>query len=258
MMLPLLISFSGGRSSAFMTKFLIERFPTRTKVIVFANTGKEREETLEFVNECDTRWNCNVVWIEAHTQMQKGTGTEFRIVDFSTASRNGEPFKQLIQKFGIPNIAVPFCSRDLKKIIIHKYMRSLGYDIYETAIGFRSDEWERIEKRKSNPKTNEIFPLADLGIDKKCINNWWKQQDFDLKIKDYQGNCDCCFKKSRSKLVQIATEEPERFDWWANMENKYGNGIVFFREHTSATEIVDIASSKIPMYEDNDDYSCLC
>jgi len=33
MMVPLLISFSGGRSSAFMTKYLCTRYPDRKKVI---------------------------------------------------------------------------------------------------------------------------------------------------------------------------------------------------------------------------------
>jgi len=32
--------------------------------VCFANTGKEREETLRFVHECETRWGVRVHWIE--------------------------------------------------------------------------------------------------------------------------------------------------------------------------------------------------
>lgn len=40
-MKPLVIQFSGGRTSAFMTKFLFEYFPDREKHVLFENTGLE-------------------------------------------------------------------------------------------------------------------------------------------------------------------------------------------------------------------------
>ena len=55
---PALISFSGGRTSAYMLKQIIDahrgKLPDDVHV-AFANTGKEREETLRFVNECARR-----------------------------------------------------------------------------------------------------------------------------------------------------------------------------------------------------------
>lgn len=64
---PALISFSGGRTSAYMLHQILHahdgELPSDV-VVTFANTGKEREETLRFVYECGIRWNCNIHWLE--------------------------------------------------------------------------------------------------------------------------------------------------------------------------------------------------
>lgn len=52
----LLISFRGGRTSAYMAWFLTHKWEYRDRYeicVVFANTGKERPETLKFVDSCD-------------------------------------------------------------------------------------------------------------------------------------------------------------------------------------------------------------
>jgi len=64
---PTCISFSGGRTSAFMLYKVLEAhqmsLPSQAKVI-FCNTGKEEEATLKFVNECSKRWNVEITWLE--------------------------------------------------------------------------------------------------------------------------------------------------------------------------------------------------
>ena len=57
-------SFSGGRTSAYMTYWMLNEWKDRDKyemIVVFANTGKEREETLDFVEKCDKAFGFNVV-----------------------------------------------------------------------------------------------------------------------------------------------------------------------------------------------------
>lgn len=115
-MKPLVISFSGGRTSAYMTKLLQEKYGNKREIItIFANTGKEREETLEFVNECDKSFGFRTTWIESYQHHGQRKSPGFRIVDFESASRNGEPFEDMIRKHGIPNVSFPHCSRELKK-----------------------------------------------------------------------------------------------------------------------------------------------
>ena len=97
---PTIINFCGGRSSAFLLNHILAAhdytLPSTAKV-VFANTGKEREETLEFVRECGIRWNVTIHWIEYQRREGAKGGSKdpkhtWRPVNFRSASRNGEPF----------------------------------------------------------------------------------------------------------------------------------------------------------------------
>ena len=217
---PLLVTFSGGRTSAFMARLLLElpKYKNIQKLIVFANTGRENEATLNFVNECDKRWNLNLVWLEADVNEEKGKGTTYKIVDFETASRNGEPFEAVIKKYGLPSKLYRHCTRELKENPIHKYAKDILGSVYLTAIGIRADEKHRLGR-----KPNYIYPLAELGFTEQIIRNWWDAQDFDLDLKDYQGNCDLCFLKSKRKKLTILNENPKVADWWATMEQAFGS-----------------------------------
>ncbi len=71
----LAISFSGGRTSAVMTKILLDKFPEKEIIITFANTGLEHPDTLRFVKDCDENiFNNKVVWIEGVTTHGKRKG----------------------------------------------------------------------------------------------------------------------------------------------------------------------------------------
>ena len=64
---PALISFSGGRTSAFMLHGILQAYDGQLPedvVVAFANTGKEREETLRFVHECGLVWGVPIHWVE--------------------------------------------------------------------------------------------------------------------------------------------------------------------------------------------------
>mgnify|MGYP000751675079 FL=1 len=61
----LLVSFSGGETSAYLAKWLIDnKSDDYNMVFVFANTGDEEEETLKFVDLCSSKWNMELVWVE--------------------------------------------------------------------------------------------------------------------------------------------------------------------------------------------------
>src|SRR6185437_11063399 len=201
-MRKLLVSFSGGRTSAYMAHRLMNEFAGELR-FVFANTGCEDERTLIFVDRCAKEWGIEIVWIEALVHHGERVSCTHRIVDFATASRHGEPFEQMILKYGIPNKNFPHCTRELKQRPIQSYMRAIGWDEEFTAIGIRSDEPGRI-----NPKREElrlVYPLAHwFPTNKRSINEWWDDQPFKLGLMEHEGNCVWCWKKSLTKLIRIA------------------------------------------------------
>tara|TARA_R110001592_G_scaffold87052_1_gene256947 strand:+ start:12527 stop:13405 length:879 start_codon:yes stop_codon:yes gene_type:complete len=245
-----LISFSGGETSAYMAKWLLENKSNEYDFVsVFANTGQENEETLKFVDQCDKAFNMNLVWIEAKINQELGKGTRWNIVNYETASRNGEVFEDAIKKYGIPNLNNNWCTRDLKIYPIHNFMK-LGLKLtnYDTAIGIRVDEIDRVSKNRV--KDQFIYPLVSMKpMTKPQINKFWSNQSFRLNLKGYEGNCKACWKKSFNKLMTIAVEKPEYFDFVIDMESKYADYIPpqkaaslespnnFFRQNKSVIDI---------------------
>src|ERR1017187_44014 len=160
-MMRCLISFSGGETSAYMTWWMLQnKKPGDEYLVVFANTGQENDETLNFVHKCDkqlfTPLGHPVVWIEAVMQ-PKGKAPTHKVVTFETADRDGHDlssaplpgltvFEAAIKKYGIPNSKFKDCTRNLKRNPIESYARSRGWKNgeYKTAIGIRADEIDRV------------------------------------------------------------------------------------------------------------------
>lgn len=219
----LLISFSGGRTSAYMLWWLMNEWQDRDnwdKVVIFANTGKEVEGTLFFVDECSQEWNIPVIWVEAiPSEKGKGWSVNHKVVTYETASRNGEPFEAMISKIGIPRTDEPHCSRQLKTYAIESYIKSIGWKGYYRAIGIRVDENRIIDNYKSK---RYMYPLVHLNPkNKRQISEWWDKQLFDLNIHPDDGNCDNCWKKDFPRLVRNMVRNPKSFEWWSEMQLKY-------------------------------------
>lgn len=164
-------SFSGGRTSAYMLSQVMDSNTDLDDLIItFANTGREHPATLEFVRECAERWDAPIAWLEF-----RDDDAGFAVVDYASASRQGEPFEALIRKRKyLPNPVTRFCTIDLKIRIIHKYLRSLGLSTEEAPLdmmtGIRADEPRRVVKIRHRKSTSEskwatmIMPLADAGV----------------------------------------------------------------------------------------------
>ena len=249
------VSFSGGRTSAYMGWWLKHHTEHELK-FVFMNTGCEHPATLEFLNECDKRWKLDLVWIEAvvnHAGRGHGFGTKHKVVTYETAARNGDPFEDMIKKYGLPNQAYPHCTRETKLNPYMSYIKSAGLTEYSTAIGIRSDEVDRVSA--TYIEDNLVYPLITMHpTTNNDIMNWWAKYAFDLNLVEPYGNCVWCWKKSFRKLGTIAQQNPEMFEFPARMESEYalaghnidGNKRRLFRKNTSTKDILEMSKDTIP------------
>lgn len=218
---PALISFSGGRTSGYMLWRILQAhggiLPDDVKV-TFANTGKERPQTLDFVNECGARWGVYIEWLEYRSHKESERRWR-RVTPNDTPSLNGEPFAALIHdKQYLPNPVARLCTVNLKLKPMEGYARSLGWDDYLNVVGLRADEPSRVARMRGT----YAVPLAVAGITKPDIMAFWKGNDFDLAIKPGEGNCDLCFLKSAAQISAMMRDIPHIEDWWIDEETKRG------------------------------------
>jgi len=107
---PAVISFSGGRTSAYMLRRILDEGLQNDVFVVFADTGLERKETYDFVNQCSINWNIKVHWVS----YPKG--------EFDT------PFEAIIKKRKyLPNPVTRFRTQEMKINRIRDFMRARGF-----------------------------------------------------------------------------------------------------------------------------------
>lgn len=268
---PTCISFSGGRTSAFMLYKVLEAHQMslpKDAVVCFANTGKEDEATLKFVHDCETNWNVPIVWLE--WQDAEESKDRWKEVTYETAARNGEPFEAVIRKKQyLPNPVTRFCTIEMKIRTIANYLFSKGMCAtrsegeYMSWVGIRVDEPRRAAKIP-----RDRTPLVTAGVGKKEIGDFWKNQPFDLGLPNfngvtYHGNCDLCFLKGESQTRSLIAEKPERAVWWAKMEAlalaSKPDGARFRKDRDSYQSMMNYAKDQMPMFDNPDDsIECFC
>jgi hypothetical protein len=261
---PTVISFSGGRTSGYMLWRVLQsnKGLPDDAIVIFANTGKEEESTLEFVRDCSVNWNVPISWVEFRDSEEK-----FIEVTFETASRNGEPFEQLIlKKKYLPNPVTRFCTIELKIMAIHKFLKSKGWKHNENMdwVGIRADEPRRAAKI-----ARERTPLVTAGVNAEEVGKFWESQSFNLRLpningKTFHGNCDLCFLKGAKQTLSLIQEKPDRAIWWAKMETlvqtsdkTFGAGARFRKDRPSYAEMHKYVGKQIDMIDD-ESISCFC
>lgn len=210
------IAFSGGRSSAYMLHQILMAngdLPDRVEV-TFQNTGREAEETLEFVAEVGRRWGVSITWLE-----YRPTPPLFEVIGFQAASRASEPFEALIRrKKYLPNQQARFCTIELKVRTAKRYLRTLGWERWTNCVGLRADEPARLNKPAPKDRWVVWHPMAGAGITKRDVAEFWRRQPFDLQLENVNGktpdgNCIDCFLKSEATIAAFHRRFPE--DTWS-------------------------------------------
>jgi len=270
---PTCISFSGGRTSAFMLYKVLEAHQMSLPpeaIVCFANTGKEDEATLQFVKDCQDNWAVPITWLE-YVDAEE-TKDRWKQVNFETASRDGEPFEALIRKRNyLPNPVSRFCTVELKVRTIHRYLKANGWTEWDSMLGIRADEQRRLAKignQDYGKHEEKIAPLGGMGVTKETVGNFWRNQSFDLGLPNMNGvtmhgNCDLCFLKGGAQVLSLIQEKPERAVWWAKMEAlalaSRPSGAVFRSDRPSYAQMIKFASEQKDMFDPNEEtISCFC
>ncbi len=271
------ISFSGGRTSGYMLYKILEanggQIPDCAKV-VFANTGKELPETLDFIQACSDHWGVEIVWVELesyqHIEVEgKRNRSEktYKVVDYASAARNGEPFDALLKGLpAIPNAVARSCTAALKIRAQSWYVKDVcGFDSpWTQLIGIRADEQRRAVKLhgKRDEGHEAYLPLWLDGVTKNEVGKFWSNNNFDLQLPNNNGttdwgNCDLCFLKARTKRLSIIRERPDLVGWWIDAEEKKGQQ--FRPDEPSYAQMEVIASDQGSLFEyDDESISCFC
>jgi len=270
---PALISFSGGRTSGFMLHNIIQAYNGKLPDdihVVFANTGKEAPETIDFVKDVSDKWGIHIHWLEHYFGNERPIHRT-KEVTYETASRDGEPFERLLDQRGyLPNPTSRFCSSELKIKVMQRFMRKIkGYKTWFSVIGLRYDEPRRVASSK---KANDyemwtnITPMYDARHTVDDVTKFWQKNNFDLYLTNFNGktpagNCDLCFLKSMDTTMEILKERPSMADWWIKQEQKFGkhDGAKFRKDRPEYIELVDISKvEQLSLFNDEDQMTCFC
>lgn len=244
-------------------------------IVLFCNTGREHEKTLEFVHRVETEWQIPIVWLEYRrvpaveidpllvpagrkrlnllkaSEVNEATHW-FALVEHSTAARRCDfgPFDEMLEwANGLPNVRTRRCSVQLKIRTMQRYLFSLGIYDFVSHIGIRADEAHRKLEILCNLENGEHpeFPLIDAGTTNNDVTDFWGRHPFTLDIPAHEGNCDGCFLKARWKRLKFAKEDPQNAAWWARKESEFaargvtGDGAIF-RKGQPYSEIIRTAS----------------
>ena len=271
---PTCISFSGGRTSAYMLYQVLQAHGGKMPddgVVCFANTGKEEENTLKFVHDCFVNWGVKIHWIEY--QDHEDPISRYKEVTYETAARNGEPFEAIIRKRNyLPNPVTRFCTSELKILTMACFLKQSGLfddcskSELENAswIGLRYDEARRAAKIVDKRR----IPLYTANVTVQHISEFWDKQEFNLELPTYKGrtlagNCDLCFLKPMNQVATLIAEKPERAIWWAQMEAlalaSRPDGATFRKDRPSYASMVQFASQQLSMFDqDEEGIACFC
>lgn len=275
---PTCLSVSGGRTSGYMLWRTLQanggKLPPEA-IACFANTGKEEEATLRFVRDCSVHWGVPITWVEYRND-ERG----YAVVDFDSASRNGEPFAAIIAKRQyLPNPVTRFCTVELKIRTMHKHLAALGWrdgDGWDQFIGIRADEQRRVAKIRARPSPETVketmcMPLADAGVTVHDITEFWSRQPFNLELPTYNGrtlagNCDLCFLKPANQIRTLIAQKPERAVWWAAQEAlalalaSKPSGAVFRSDRPSYAAMLRNATEQTDFigYDGEEGIACFC
>lgn len=245
-----IVSFSGGRTSAFLVHLLEEKRKAagiKTRYI-YLDTSAEHPATYQFIRDIVKYWGIELTCLRVVINPELGQANTYREVSLDEIGPDLQVWKDICGKYGTPYLHGPFCTRVMKKEVYDRYLKDQYPDgDFVTYLGIRADEPRRLKPRKG------VVYLADIDdSEKPDILRWWKQQPFDLQIREHLGNCVFCVKKRPNKIALAARDEPELAQQFIDVitspdvrpvpHRKQQDNKIMYRDNQSLEQIIAISS----------------
>tara|TARA_R110002033_G_scaffold167458_1_gene206605 strand:- start:304 stop:882 length:579 start_codon:yes stop_codon:yes gene_type:complete len=167
------VSFSGGRTSAYLCKVMIDKFGRDNVDFIFMDTGAEHPKTYDFIRKVDKYLGLNLVCLRGQFNQELGQGHTYKIIDVNDLKCDLGVFSSLTKKYGTPTVTGAWCTSRMKEETHDKYCDDVyGKSGYETWIGIRADEPSRLigksnySKIKTSTLTcDDVAPLLRVWRD---------------------------------------------------------------------------------------------
>ena len=242
-MKQIVVSFSGGRTSAYLCSLIKGLHPGA--VFVFMDTGAEHEATYEFIKQVNDYFDLNLVCMRTVVSDKWREGVNYRIIGINEIGHDLQPWRDMSLKYGLPYKGGEFCTDRMKTTPCKKYLEdTYGVGNYHIWLGMRIDEPKRIKPREG------FSYLADISdFEKQDVLDWWAKMPFNLGIPEHLGNCVFCIKKGINKVALAAKDEPIKADRFIKMINMDDVRIVpsrttsndaMYRQNMSLESIIDL------------------
>ena len=224
-----IVSFSGGRSSAYMIYQLMQSQSDAD--YIFMDTGAEHPKTYEFIRNIVKHWGIKLTCLRVVVNPELGHANFYREITLDELTQDLQPFRDVCYKYGTPYVHGAFCTRTMKLEPFTRYCNDkYGKGNYVTWLGIRADEPKRLK-----PKDGYKYLAEISDFDKQDIINWWKIQPFDLEIPEHLGNCVFCIKKSINKIALATRDEPKMAEDFINLIDDPNIRVVERRQQANKT-----------------------
>ncbi|EHV9720294.1 hypothetical protein K1B37_001013 [Vibrio parahaemolyticus] len=225
----IVVSMSGGRSSARLSKIAQCVFGHENVDHVFMDTGAEAKGTYDFIRKCNEYFDLKLVCLRADFKMPLGTPNNYLLLDIKDIKPDLVPYEKMMEKYGVPYIGGMFCTDRMKLQPHHKFCRDMyGDDNYETWLGIRIDEPKRLWGFDiTQPLKSCYTQISECGYDDAEISEMYVDirtgkstyENYELSDLALQLMKARIEKLEKEKIHYLAEIDPDfdkemSFKWW--------------------------------------------
>lgn len=234
-----IVMFSGGASSAYLAKLVIDEYGKENTILLHTPTGEESPDADRF-----------------RKQVAEYLGMEI------TEESLGKDLWQLIEDNNcLPGFHIPFCTTELKIKMSRRYWKRLrdeGID-FTAHFGYGAAEWRRVQKqtvRLQHEGFKSRYLIHERQITEEVVRNTIKNEWKICLPETYRflqhNNCIPCWKGGKGHFVAVAKYYPEQFLRAMELEEKIGYTV--FKDCTlrDIWDKVQQDKLQISMFEDDD------